>query len=133
MARRWGVLALSAWLAASTLAQQQKPEEPPEEDETLAPKEYTFNPLQAEKEVRVGKFYFKKGSYRAAAGRFREATLWNSGLAEAYLLLGEAREKLKDYKAARDAYTKYADLETDARKAKEIRERISRLPADKRD
>ena len=131
MARRWGVFLLMA-LLAQAFAAAQKQEEPPEEDESVAvAREYTFNPLQAEKELNVGKFYYKKGSFRAAQQRFKEATLWNGGFAEAYFRLGEASEKLKDYKTARSAYTKYAELEGDAKKVKEARERLSKLPADK--
>src|SRR6266542_4495476 len=58
---------------------------PPEEDEGLKPKVYDFNPLQAQKEVQIGNFYWKKGSYKAAMLRFREATRWNPGLPEAWL------------------------------------------------
>ena len=54
--------------------------------------------FEAQKEIRTGNYYFKKGSYRAAAGRFAEATRWNSGEPEAWLRLGEAEEKLKDKK-----------------------------------
>src|ERR1039458_1304928 len=50
---------------------------PPEEDKSIAVPVYGFNPLQAQKEINVGNQYFKKGSYRAAAGRFEEATKWN--------------------------------------------------------
>ena len=127
MPRRWRAILLFG-LAALAGGFAQKPEEPPEEDESLSTvKEYSFNPLQAEKELQIGKFYFKKGSYRAAAQRFHEATQWNEGLAEAYLRLGEAREKLKDFKAARTAYEKYASLEQDVKKAREIRERAAKL------
>src|SRR5271166_4424975 len=53
---------------------------PPEEDTSVGVnKEYGFNPLQAHKEIAVGNQYFKKGKYRAAAGRYEEATKWNSG------------------------------------------------------
>ena len=62
---------------------------------TKIPKEYSFNPVQSKKEVTVGEFYFKKGDFKAAAGRFREATKWNDGNAEAWLRLGDAEEKLK--------------------------------------
>lgn len=131
MARWWGILVFSLLIAHGPAAAQ-KQQEPPEEDDSIATaKEYSFNPLQAEKEMTVGKFYFKKGSFRAAAQRFKEATLWNNGLAEAYLRLGEASEKIKDYKAARTAYTKYAELEGDQKKAEDARERLTRLPADK--
>ncbi len=111
--------------AALTAGFQQKPQEPPEEDETLAAREYAFNPLQAEKELRVGNFYFKKGSYRAAASRFREATRWNPGFAEAWLRLGEAQEKLGDQKAAREAYEKFLSLAPKHKRAAEIRKKVT--------
>jgi tetratricopeptide (TPR) repeat protein len=100
---------------------------PPEEDKALATEEYAFNPLQARKELQTGNYYFKKGSYRAAAGRFREATKWNDGYAEAWLRLGEAEEKLKDGKAARQAYTKYLEIAVDARNAGDIRKKLEKL------
>src|SRR5260370_14969396 len=74
----------------------QEEQAPPEEDESEKPKEYSFNPLQAEKEVRIGNFYFHKRKYPAAATRYREATRWNANLPEAYFRLGEAEEKQKD-------------------------------------
>lgn len=100
---------------------------PPEEDKSIAVPVYGFNPLQAQKEIRTGNYYFKKGSYRAAAGRFEEATKWNSGEPEAWLRLGEAEEKLKDHKAARNAYTKYLELASDSKIADEIRRKLEKL------
>ncbi|MCX6626231.1 MAG: hypothetical protein NTW28_01190 [Candidatus Solibacter sp.] len=35
---------------------------PPEEDKSIAVPVYGFNPLQAQKEIRTGNYYFKKGS-----------------------------------------------------------------------
>lgn len=119
------------WLLAPALAAvllAQKPEQaPPEEDESIAVKEYSFNPLQAEKEIQVGNYYIKKGSYGAAALRFREATKWNSNSAEAYLRLAEAEEKRKDFKAAREAFTKYLQLAPTARNAGEVRKKLSKM------
>jgi tetratricopeptide (TPR) repeat protein len=106
-------------------AQEPKVEEPPEEDESLAPKVYSFNPLQAAKEVRIGDYYFKKKSYKAAMLRYREATRWNANLAEAWLKLGEADEKLKDSAGAREAYAKYVELAPDAKEAESIRKKLS--------
>ena len=100
---------------------------PPEEDKALGTEEYAFNPLQAEKELQTGNYYFKKGSYFAAANRFREATRWNDGYGEAWLRLGEAEEKLKDRKAAREAYEKYLALASDAKNAAEIRKKLEKL------
>jgi tetratricopeptide (TPR) repeat protein len=139
---------MSRWIAALALisilplAAQEKPElkrrdgkapatkqeaVPPEEDKSLATQEYAFNPVQAQKEIRTGNYYFKKGSYRAAAGRFTEATKWNSGEPEAWLRLAEAQEKLRDKQAAREAYQKYLDLATDAKNADDIRKKLEKL------
>ncbi len=101
---------------------------PPEEDEAVAvKKEYAFNPLQAQKELQIGNYYFKKGSYRAAANRFQEATRWDSSLADAWLRLGEAREKQKDRKGAREAYAKYLEVAPDSKNASVIRKKIDQL------
>ena len=102
-----------------------KEQAPPEEDETLQPrKEYAFNPLQAEKEVKTGQFYLKKGSYLAAANRFVEATKWNPGYAEAYFWWGEAEEKLKDKKAAREAWSKFVELAPEDKRAEEVKKKL---------
>ena len=100
---------------------------PPEEDKSMATPVYGFNPLQAQKEIRTGNYYFKKGSYRAAASRFTEATKWNSNEPEAWLRLGDAQEKLKDHKAARDAYMKYLALAGESKIADEIRKKLEKL------
>jgi tetratricopeptide (TPR) repeat protein len=104
-----------------------KQEVPPEEDKALAPEDYSFNPLQAQKDLQIGNFYFKKGSFRSAAFRYREATKWNDGYAEAWLRLGEAEEKLKDPKAAKDAYAKYLETAPDSKNAAEIRKKVEKL------
>jgi tetratricopeptide (TPR) repeat protein len=122
---------MALWLCVVALAQQPKKadeQNPPEEDESLtAPKEYTFNPLQAAKEIRIGNYYFKKGSFKAAAIRFEEATKWNPGEVEAYLRLGEARERQRDLKAAVEAYTKYVELAPDAKNTAEIKKKIQKI------
>jgi tetratricopeptide (TPR) repeat protein len=111
---------------------QQEEQAPPEEDETEKPKEYSFNPLQAEKEVRIGNFYFHKGKYPAAATRYREATRWNANLPEAYFRLGEAEEKQKDWKGAREAYQKFVELAADDKRTPEVRKKIAQLSKSKR-
>jgi tetratricopeptide (TPR) repeat protein len=106
-------------------AAQVQEQQPPEEDETLKPKEYAFNPLEAERDVKVGLFYYKKSNYKAAANRFREATLWNPSLAEAFLRLGESEEKLNNKKAAQEAYAKYLELAPDAKDAEAIKKKLA--------
>lgn len=101
---------------------------PPEEDKSMAATDYSFNPLAARKAIEVGNFYWKtKHDYRAAASRFKEATKWNDGDSEAWLRLGEASEKLKDPDAAKQAYSKYLELASDAKNADEIRKKLKSL------
>jgi Tfp pilus assembly protein PilF len=101
---------------------------PPEEDSSMGvEKEYAFNPVQAHKEIAVGNQYFKKGKYRAAAGRFEEATKWNSGDSEAWLRLAEAQEKLRDVNAAREAYTKYLAIASDAKNSEAIKKKLEKM------
>ena len=106
--------------------QQQQDQEPPEEDDSLAPKTYSFNPLEAEKDVKIGLYYFKKGNYKASSSRFREATLWNPTYADAFLHLGESAEKMKDKKAAEEAYTKYLALAPDGKEAQAVKKKLAR-------
>src|SRR5689334_5120250 len=112
--------AKSAVAPSAEAAQQiEEGQLPPDEDKANAKQEYSFNPLQSKKDVTVGEFYFKKGDFRAAASRFREATKWNEGNAEAWLRLGDAEEKMKDAKAAREAWEKYLQLAPEAKNATE--------------
>lgn len=105
--------------------QQVQEQEPPEEDESIAPRTYSFNPLEAEKDLKVGLYYFKKGDYKASTSRFREATLWNPTYAEAFLRLGESEEKMHDSKAADAAYTKYLSLAPTGKQAEAVKKKLA--------
>jgi tetratricopeptide (TPR) repeat protein len=101
---------------------------PPEEDTTIGTTTYSFNPLQAKKDIEAGNFYAKtKHDYRAAANRFLSATKYNDGDAEAWLRLGEMDEKLRDKAGAHDAYAKYLEIASDAKNAGEIKKRMEKL------
>jgi tetratricopeptide (TPR) repeat protein len=112
---------------ASPQAQPQE-QEPPEEDQSFKPREYDFNPLKATSSIKAGDFYFKKGNYAAAKGRYKDATLFDPGSAEGFEKLGEASEKLHDSATARDAYAKYLELAPTAKDAEAIRKRMEKLP-----
>jgi len=79
-------------------ATSDKQEVPPEEDSSLATTAYSFNPLQSKKDVLAGKFYAKKGNYalRRPLPGGHQVDESNS---EAWLLLGEADQRLKDKNA----------------------------------
>jgi tetratricopeptide (TPR) repeat protein len=100
---------------------------PPEEDESLRPKEYSFNPLQAAKEIKIGDYYMKRGKYKAAIMRYTEATKWNTQSADAFFKLGEAQEKQEDDKAARIAYQHALEIEPDGKLSGEVKKRLEKL------
>ena len=104
--------------------QQQQEEAPPEEDESLKPKEFSFNPLEAARDIRIGNYYFKRGRYPAALSRYQEATKWNPNMAEAYLHIGETAEKMKDKKTAKEAYQKYIEMAPDSKDAERLKKKI---------
>jgi tetratricopeptide (TPR) repeat protein len=127
-----------AFLAAAVFAcivSAQKPAptppEPPEEDESLAPKSYALNPVQAKKEIVAGDYYFKKPNYSAAERRYLEATRWDPGSEEAFRKLGEAREKLREYGPAREAYLKYIELTEDPKEKEAVQKKIAKWPDSK--
>jgi tetratricopeptide (TPR) repeat protein len=107
--------------------QDQKEQEPPEEDESLKPKEYALNPLEATRNVNAGDFYFKRGKYQAALYRYSEATKWDPGSAIAFFKLAEVDEKLHDFKGAKDAYQKCIDAAGDAKTVEEAHKRLAKL------
>lgn len=104
------------------------PPEPPEEDESLAPKQYALNPVQAKKETTAGDYYFKKSNYSAAERRYLEATRWDPGSPEAFRKLGEAREKLHEYGPARDAYLKFIQLAEDPKEKEAVQKKMAKWP-----
>jgi tetratricopeptide (TPR) repeat protein len=100
---------------------------PAEEDKSFLSEVHSFNPLQSQKSVQVGDEYFKIGKFNGAAYRYKDATLWNDGNAEAWLKLGKVEEKLKDKPAEKEAYSKYLELSPDAKDAAAIRKKVESI------
>jgi Flp pilus assembly protein TadD len=98
-----------------------------EEDGSFRRDEHSFNPLQSQRDVEVGDQYFRKGTLQGAISRYRDAVLANDANAEAWLKLGIAEEKIKDNKAAVEAYVKYLELAPKAKDAARIRRRVEQL------
>jgi len=87
-------------------------------------------PPSPHKSVEIGNFYFRKGAYRGALSRFREAIRTDSDYAPAYLGLGEVYEKMGRDRRALEAYETYLnDLpsDRDAEGAKGAHKAIARL------
>jgi tetratricopeptide (TPR) repeat protein len=110
-------------------APQPKPPAKPNKDSATqsAPDQPTWDPLRAEKDLEVGRYYMKKGDWDAAIDRFQDAIVAKPGYAIPYLYLGEAQEKKGVKKQAIKSYTRYLDLYPHAEDADKIRKRIEKL------
>jgi tetratricopeptide (TPR) repeat protein len=75
-------------------------EDQPEADPDKTPAVAEYNPLKAEKNLKVGKYYMDKGKVDAAVGRFRAALASKPDYPEACRWLARAYEKQKKFKEA---------------------------------
>jgi tetratricopeptide (TPR) repeat protein len=107
-------------------AAQQPPNEtnPPEEDESVAPKKYPLDPLESDRNIKVGNFYWHKGDYRGALGRYEEASKYNPNSAEAFFKIGEAEMKLKNKDAAKLAFQRVIRLAPNSKLAEESKKKL---------
>lgn len=110
-------------------SQQQPPKPKANTDSAVqsAEGQPTWDPLRAEKDLEVGKYYMKKGDVDAAIDRFEDATLAKPGYAIPFRYLGEAYEKKGRKKPAVKAYQRYLDLYPHAEDADKIRKKIEKL------
>lgn len=115
---------------ASTHDESSSADDLPEEDESVKPRIYPFNPLEAERNVKVGNFYMHQGNvrgYRAAVGRYEDATKYNPSSAEAFFRLGEAEEKLKHADKAKAAFQRAVKLAPDSKFGRDARKKLAAL------
>ena len=94
---------------------------------TSAPDQPTWDPLRAEKDIEVGKYYMHKGDVDAAIDRFEDAVVAKPGYAIPFRYLGECYEKQSRKKPAVKAYQRYLDLYPHAEDADKIRKKIEKL------
>jgi tetratricopeptide (TPR) repeat protein len=86
-----------------------------------------WDPLRAERDLEVGKYYMKKGDVDAAIDRFEDAAEAKPGYAIPFRFLGEAYEKKNKKKQAVKAYQRYLDLYPHAEDGDKIRKKIEKL------
>jgi tetratricopeptide (TPR) repeat protein len=89
------------------------------------PKEY--NPLEAERNFRVGDFYFKRKNYTAAAQRYLEAIEYQPNLVKAYQALSQAYERKGDTEKARRVCLDFIQRNPDSPKKPEFESRLAKL------
>jgi tetratricopeptide (TPR) repeat protein len=91
---------------------------------------HSWDPHKAAKDVEVGDFYFKRGSYRAAEARYRDALLYKDNDAIATIRLAICLEKLGILDDARAEYESYLKILPHGPQAGEAEKGIARLKAE---
>ena len=86
-----------------------------------------WDPLRAEKDLEVGRYYMRKGDVDAAIDRFQDAIEAKPGYAVPYLYLGEAQEKKGWKREALKSYTRYLELYPHAEDKEKIEKKIEKL------
>lgn len=94
-------------------------------DDVLRVREY--NPLRAMKDVEVGDYYFKLGSYKAALSRYREALQFKPRDAVATFKLAQTLEKTKEFEEAKGRYQEYLAILKDGPSAADAKKALERL------
>ena len=96
-------------------------------DEEEASKEKPFNPLLAEKSVKIGDFYFKKKNYAAAIQRYLEAISFQPNLITAYEGLARSYEKDGKREKAIEVYRDFMKKYPESKKSSEFSRRAATL------
>jgi len=92
-----------------------------------APDQPKWDPLRAEKDLEVGRYYMRRGDVDAAIDRFQDAIEAKPGYAVPFLYLGEAQEKKKLKKQAIKSYRRYLDLYPHAEDRDKVQKKIDKL------
>ena len=124
-----GFLILPAIAGAS---QSRRPELIREEDEAKAagemePAVKEPDPIQSDKNLKVGDFYYKKKNYAAAIGRYLEEIEFQPDSARAYDALARAYEKNDEHEKAAAAYKEFLEKYPSSPRSKEFRDKLARL------
>lgn len=86
-----------------------------------------WNPHKAMKNVEVGDYYFKRGNYRAAVSRYREALEWKPKDAMATFKLAQALDKTDQKSEAAEQYQAYLKILPHGINAEDCKKALQRL------
>jgi tetratricopeptide (TPR) repeat protein len=124
---------LAAIIPAAPQSRSQKPalirdtDKAEGKDEEEATKEKPFNPLEADRCLKVGDYYFKRKNYDAAIQRYMEALEYQPNRFDAYEALGRAYEKQGAREKALRVYQDFLQKYPESPRAKEFKEKADRL------
>ena len=83
--------------------------------------------MKASKDIQVGDFYFKRGNYKAALDRYKEALYYKESDAVATYRLAVCQEKMGDKDEARKNFEQYLKILPEGPYAKEARASLEKL------
>jgi tetratricopeptide (TPR) repeat protein len=90
---------------------------------------HTWDPHRAAKDIEVGNYYFKRGNYRAAEDRYREALQFKENDAVATFRLAVSLEKLGVLDDARSEYESYMKILPHGPEVEQAQKALDRLKA----
>src|SRR5262245_62368329 len=96
-------------------------------DEADATKPKDYNPLEAERNFKIGDFYLKRKNYPAAIQRYRDAVDYQPNLIKAYDALGRTYEKTGEVDKAKEVYREFIQKNPDSVKVPEFLLRLAKL------
>jgi tetratricopeptide (TPR) repeat protein len=129
------LLAGVAWQAGAQSDAPPKPKTNKQTDTATknAEDQPKWDPLRAEKDLEVGKYYLKIGNVDSAIDRFQDAIEAKPGYAIPFLYLGEAQEKKGMKRDAIKSYTRYLELYPHAEDKAKVEKKIAKLRAETSD
>jgi tetratricopeptide (TPR) repeat protein len=88
---------------------------------------HPWDPHQAQKDVEVGDFYFKRQNYRAALSRYCEALQYKPNDAVATFRVAESLEKFRDLAGAQAYYQAYLKILAEGPFASQSKKALDRI------
>jgi len=96
-------------------------------EDAEAAKKKLYNPMMAEKSVKIGDFYLNKKNYDAAIQRYQEALEYQPNRIEAFEALGRAYEKKGEKDKALAVYKDFIEKYPASPKVAEFRSKMAKL------
>jgi tetratricopeptide (TPR) repeat protein len=88
---------------------------------------HPWNPYKANKDIQVGDFYFKRGNFKGALDRYKDALYYKQGDAVATFRMGECEVKLGNKEEAKKYFQQYLKILPDGPLAKEAHSSLAKL------
>jgi len=129
-------LFLASFSAGALAAPQTRPQKPAlirdtdtaeGKEEAKVETEKAYDPLMAEKALKIGDFYYKKKNYGAAIERYIEALQYQPNRIDTFEALGRTYEKMGDRVKAAAVYKDFISKNPESPKIPEFRARLAKL------